>query len=128
MNYLCENCKNNNNGWCTANKFNGLKKKNIQECAMYNSILIEESKPLEEPQQYFCKTQLNFGDAIQVIKNGGKVARNGWNGKGMFIAGQFPDLNSKMSKPYIYIKSAKGDNIPWNASQEDIFAEDWEVV
>lgn len=30
--YLCEECKYNNNGWCKIKQFNGLRKKNIQEC------------------------------------------------------------------------------------------------
>lgn len=28
---------------------------------------------------------MNFGDALEVLKSGGLVARSGWNGKGMFI-------------------------------------------
>lgn len=28
---------------------------------------------------------MNFGQAIEALKNGKKVARTGWNGKGMFI-------------------------------------------
>lgn len=122
MNYLCENCKNNNNGWCTANKFNGLKKKNIQECTMYNPIL---SKPSEEPQQYFCKTQLNFGDALQVLKNGGKVARNGWNGKGMFV---FVNHLTSISNPILLLSNVIGEFNTWIPSITDLFAEDWEVV
>lgn len=30
--YLCQDCKNNNNGWCTVRKCNGLKKLNITSC------------------------------------------------------------------------------------------------
>ena len=29
---------------------------------------------------------LNFGQAIEALKRGEKVAREGWNGKGMWIA------------------------------------------
>jgi hypothetical protein len=31
------------------------------------------------------KTNLNFGQAIEALKEGKRVARDGWNGKGMFI-------------------------------------------
>lgn len=31
------------------------------------------------------KTKLTFGEAIEALKNGKKVARSGWNGKGMFL-------------------------------------------
>lgn len=42
MAYLCEQCKENNNGWCKANKFNGLKKKNIQRCTKFDPIIVSE--------------------------------------------------------------------------------------
>ncbi|MDK0595797.1 hypothetical protein P5F14_15290 [Clostridium perfringens] len=39
--YKCETCKYNNNGWCNIKKFNGLKKKNIQECEKYKTNATE---------------------------------------------------------------------------------------
>lgn len=57
-----------------------------------------------------------------------KVCRSGWNGKGMYISLQMPDLNSKMSLPYIYMKTADDKLVPWLASQTDILAEDWEIL
>lgn len=71
---------------------------------------------------------MDFGIALAHLKAGSKIARKGWNGKGMFVKGQFPDEHSKMSQPYIYIKGAKGQVLPWTPSQEDLFAEDWEVI
>lgn len=35
MNYLCQTCKSNNNGWCIVRKCNGLKKLNIMSCNTY---------------------------------------------------------------------------------------------
>lgn len=72
--------------------------------------------------------RLNFGDAIQFLKDGRKVAREGWNGKGMWLALQVPDTNSKMSLPYIYMRTVSGDLVPWLASQTDVLAEDWTEV
>ena len=57
-----------------------------------------------------------------------KYVRKGWNGKGMFIALQTPDANSKMTLPYIYMSTVTGDLVPWIASQTDLLADDWEVV
>ena len=37
MSYLCQECKSNNNGWCTVRKCNGLKKLNIDSCNTYES-------------------------------------------------------------------------------------------
>lgn len=71
---------------------------------------------------------MNFGDAICALKAGKHVARNGWNGKGMWLALQRPDANSKMTLPYVYMKTADGQVVPWLASQTDVLAEDWVEV
>lgn len=68
---------------------------------------------------------LNFGQALEALKRGEKVARVGWNGKGMWLALQRPDAGSKMTLPYIYMRTAQGDFVPWVASQTDLLAEDW---
>jgi len=79
----------------------------------------------------------DFGTAIRCLKSGCKVARKGWNGKGIFVKLQRPDSNSKMTHPYIYIDTTglKTDNhdapkslVPWLASQTDMLSEDWMVV
>lgn len=70
----------------------------------------------------------DFGVALSKLKEGKKVARNGWNGAGQFLALQTPDENSKMRKPYIYISPVDGELVPWLASQTDMLAEDWVEV
>ncbi len=71
---------------------------------------------------------INFGQAIEALKQGKKVARTGWNGKGMHLELQRPDAHSKMTLPYIYMYTAQGDNVPWLASQTDMLSEDWVTV
>lgn len=71
---------------------------------------------------------LSFSDALIRLKDGHKVSRAGWNGKGMWIDLQRPDLHSKMTLPYIYMRTARGDLVPWLASQTDILSDDWEVI
>lgn len=71
---------------------------------------------------------MDFSTALYALKNGAKVARSGWNGKGMWLALQVPDAHSKMSLPYIYMSTAQGDLVPWAASQTDALATDWSVV
>jgi hypothetical protein len=71
---------------------------------------------------------INFGQAIEALKQGKKVARAGWNGKGMHLELQRPDAHSKMPLPYIYMYTAQGDNVPWLASQTDMLSEDWVTV
>lgn len=78
---------------------------------------------------------LTFGLAIEAMKKGFKVARVGWNGKGMWILLQRPDEHSKMNLPYFYIEYPEGHpaypqgcRVPWLASQTDMLAEDWMIV
>ena len=77
---------------------------------------------------------LNFGDALNCLKNGKKVARIGWNGKGLWLELQRPDEFSKMTLPYVYInypmdaQNTPGARVPWLASQTDLLAEDWMLV
>jgi len=77
---------------------------------------------------------LNFGDALMLLKQGEKVARLGWNGKGLWLELQRPDAHSKMTLPYIYINypsdaiNTPGARVPWLASQTDMLAEDWVIA
>lgn len=90
---------------------------------------------------------MNFGQAIELLKQGKRVAREGWNGKGMFIylvkgttveamdlrneAGTHvgyntpPFQNVKISS-HIDMKAADDSIVVgWLASQTDMLAEDW---
>lgn len=68
---------------------------------------------------------MDFGYALSLLRNGMKVSRSGWNGRGQWIALQYPDASSKMTLPYIYISTVQGDLVPWFASQSDMLATDW---
>lgn len=82
----------------------------------------------------------DFGGAINALKQGQKVARNGWNGKGMWlmriageavsqaIADRYGDGNALPVLEAIYMKTATGEFVPWLASQTDVFAEDWVII
>lgn len=86
---------------------------------------------------------MNFGEALETLKSGKKVARAGWNGKGMFLyhvpANRYTALTDAAKEiagedgkveygAYIAMKTAQGNVVPWLASQTDMLAEDWEVV
>lgn len=71
---------------------------------------------------------MNFGDALDKLKAGARVTRDGWNGKGMWLALQVPDAHSKMSRPYIYMRTVDDQLVPWVASQSDVLADDWTVA
>lgn len=70
----------------------------------------------------------DFGWALNALRDGYQVARSGWNGKGMWLALQTPDTGSKMTLPYIYMRTAQSDLVPWLASQTDVLSEDWSIV
>jgi hypothetical protein len=70
----------------------------------------------------------SFSKALELLKEGRKVARNGWNGKGMWIEMQRPDAYSKMTLPYLYLNYPQGNRVPWLASQTDLICEDWYEV
>lgn len=71
---------------------------------------------------------MNIGSAVAALKSGHSVAREGWNGKGMYLALQEPDEHSKMSLPYVYMKTVDDKLVPWLCSQTDLLAEDWVIV
>ena len=71
---------------------------------------------------------MDFGKALEALKAGKKVAREGWNGKEMWLGLQRPDEHSKMSLPYIYMRTACGNLVPWLASQTDMLSEDWQIA
>lgn len=70
----------------------------------------------------------DFSYALQMLKDGFMITRQGWNGKNQFIKLQRVDKESKMTKDYIYFSDNKDILIPWVASQSDLLAEDWEVA
>jgi hypothetical protein len=69
---------------------------------------------------------MDFGRALDYLKDGWTVWREGWNGKGQFLELQTPDAHSKMTLPYIFITTVQGDRVPWLASQTDLLADDWD--
>ncbi len=77
---------------------------------------------------------MDFGGALNGLRAGRKVQREGWNGKGLWIELQTPDAHSKMTLPYLYLnypddaQNTPGARVPWLASQTDVLAEDWKLV
>lgn len=100
---------------------------------------------------------LDFGEALAALKSGFRVAREGWNGKGMWLrlmdVGEpigdegighgsalhrdvrtatmvrFVGVNGTFRcLPWIGMKTADDAFVPWLASQTDMLAEDWEIV
>lgn len=92
---------------------------------------------------YRSSGELSFGHAIELIKQGHRLARKGWNGSGMFVyfvngsqfvvnrmplLGIYPEGTEVSYHPHVDMKTAQGDLVPWVASQTDTLADDWYVV
>lgn len=86
---------------------------------------------------------MTFGLAIEAMKKGLKVRRNGWNGKGMFLflvpgsqfkvnrpplLGIYPEGTEINYQSHIDMKTAQETVVPWLASQGDMLSEDWEIL
>lgn len=86
---------------------------------------------------------MNFSAALAAVKLGDKIARQGWNGKGMFVflvpgstfvvnrpplLGIYPDGTSVNYHAHLDMRTADGQIVPWLASQTDLLADDWLVV
>lgn len=86
---------------------------------------------------------MTFGLAVEAMKKGAKVARSGWNGKGMFLflvpgsqfkvnraplLGIYPEGTEINYCPHVDMRTADGKIVPWLCSQTDMLAEDWEIV
>lgn len=69
-----------------------------------------------------------IGKAVKELQNGKRLTRVGWNGPGQYLELQVPDDFSKMTLPYVYIRTVQGDLVPWLASQTDLLATDWYVT
>jgi len=96
-------------------------------------------------KSYQSTLAMSFGHAIEALKDGQRVARRGWNGKGMFLyyvpANSYPANRNKYGTmvgefkddmvpygAYIAMKTVNDIVVPWLASQTDILANDWVLL
>ena len=80
---------------------------------------------------------MNFGKAIEALKEGKRVTRAGWNGKGQYIElatvydyftfdGDGIELKHEdIENKAIAFVGTRGVQIGWLASQADMLANDW---
>ena len=100
--------------------------------------------PKEQAESAYRETSgMSFGLAVEALKKGLRVARAGWNGKGMFLflvngstfkvnraplLGIYPEGTEINYCPHIDMKTADDKVVPWLASQTDVLADDWTIV
>ena len=90
-------------------------------------------------------TTFDFGTAVEALKQGARVAREGWNGKGMFLyyvpENKYPASRNEHGtmvgvfeddmvpyREYIALKTIDNQVVPWAPSISDALAEDWQIV
>lgn len=87
---------------------------------------------------------MNFSEALNALKAGGRVTRAGWNGKGMFVVLQagypdgipinrntaqatgIPEGTVRQFRPYLMLCDDAGAFVPWLPSQADLLKDDWQ--
>ena len=110
------------------------------ECAIEYGIDVIEDYLDCEPEG------MDFGTALELVKHGVKIAREGWNGKGLFVVYQkaYPEgipCNKQTAEawgmnegdlfkcePYLQINTVDGSHAMWVPSIRDCLAEDWVIV
>ena len=83
---------------------------------------------------------MDFGKAIQLLKAGQRVQRQGWNGKNQYIelatSISYKNANNEivnaehdaLGNKAIAFVGTSGVQLGWLASQADMLAEDWKIV
>lgn len=95
-----------------------LRLKTCDDIYITSWIFIPEAEELKN---------LSFSEAFEYIKeNGGGIRLPSWS-KDVIIKIQWPDKNSKMTAPYLYVESRFG-RVPWKETNIELFSNNWEVV
>lgn len=91
---------------------------------------------------------VSFSSALTSLKDGKRIARSGWNGKGMYLqlvkppqsatpndwrydvtcGDEFTFVPGVKLLPWVGMKTADGCFVPWLASQTDLLSDDWIVI
>ena len=86
---------------------------------------------------------MNIGQAVEAMRQGQRVAREGWNGKNMYlflVPGSVFKVNREpllsmlgegtevQYHAHVDMKTAQGYVVPWLCSQADLLSDDWQIV
>lgn len=83
---------------------------------------------------------MTFGEAIEAVKNGARIQREGWNGKKQYVelatCISYKDADGEIvncthdaigNKALAFVGTS-GVQMGWLASQADMLAEDWRIA
>jgi hypothetical protein len=73
---------------------------------------------------------MKFGEALELLKHGKAITRQGWNGKGMHvvISKLYTPDNLQIANDCLLLFNVNKQYNTWIPSITDLFAEDWQVV
>ena len=106
-------------------------------------LAVSAVNPTVDSQEQHQEPTMDFGYAVKMMKDGKRVSRISWNGKGMFlfvvkgatVTEAIEDCYGDPAKKgvhtaldAIYMHTVQGNLVPWLASQADVLAEDWQIV
>lgn len=105
-------------------------------------VMKDNWEVVDDDQQKVPADTYSFGDAMNFLKGGKKVARKGWNGKNMFLflatdiefhteadLACVSNLEGDLTLPAIVMKTADDRFcVGWLASQTDMLSDDWFTV
>lgn len=86
------------------------------------------------------KENCSFGEAIEAVKAGNRIARKGWNGKNQYVelataisyknsVGEVVNAeHDAIGNHALAFKGTSGVQLGWLASQADMLAEDWMIL
>lgn len=111
----------------------------------YKGYISWSPKEQFENSYQYPSVGMSFGHAVELLKAGHRVARIGWNGKGMFLyyvpENKYPASRNEHGTmvgvfeddmvpygAYIAIKTAQNTVMPWQPSNGDMLTEDWQIV
>ena len=91
-------------------------------------------------KQFRPAENMSFGQAIEAAKQGGQIARRGWNGKGQYVelascVSYIDPYGNKVNadhaaagnRAFAFVGTS-GVQLGWLALQADMLAEDWYIV
>lgn len=103
------------------------------------NALLSDEKLMNETRSILAKgnteainlEEADFSDALMWLKEGKRIARKGWNGKGQYcymVPEYYAPECAKTYGAYFVLKNAQNIIVPWVPSVGDLLATDWVVV
>lgn len=92
----------------------------------YEDGYISWSPAVVFEEAYRAVEGVSFGLAFEAMRKGMGARLPHWK-HDVVIRAQFPDDNSKMTAPYLYVESDNG-KVPWKETNPELFSDSWQIT